>query len=305
MIHSAVDDAAPCPLCGSPSDPAFRVGDRNRGLGRTQFLYRKCRGCRSLFNAEVPADLSDYYTADYYRWPEPAELDRHAASEQPRVDLIRRFAPSGRLVEIGAGFGLFARAAKLAGFEVTAIEMNGPCCDYLQSTVGVGAVCSNDPVEVLRGLPAPDVVAMWHSLEHVPDPWAVTRAIGAALAPGGVLALAMPNPQSVQFRLLGRRWAHVDAPRHLYLIPLPALVVHLADQGLHLEQVTCDDPSGRHWNRFGWERAFPRRPGERTAPRVIRAASKAATQVMRPLERRPLAGAAYTAVFVKRAPGDR
>lgn len=305
MIRTVADDHQRCPLCGGPSVPAFRIEDRNRGIGSDRFVYARCRGCGTVFNTDVPADLAAFYGTGYYQWPEEGQLDLQAAAELPRVEMIRSFAPSGRLIEVGAGFGLFARAAKVAGFEVTAIEMDAPSCGYLESTVGVTAVCSNDPAQALADLPQADVVAMWHSLEHFADPWAVTAAVASSLTVGGVFALAMPNPQSIQFRILGGRWAHVDAPRHLFLIPLPTLVVHLAEHGLRLMHVTCDDPSGQHWNRFGWERALPRRPGEYTAPRVVRAVGRAATIAMRPLERRPLAGAAYTAVFVKTTPGPR
>ncbi len=305
MIRTEIDEHGRCPLCGGPSDPAFRIGDRNRQFSQDRFLYRRCRGCRTLYNAEVPADLEEYYSARYHQWPEPADLDLRAAAEQARIEMIRTFIPAGRLIEIGSSYGRFARAAKLAGFEVTAIEMDAPCCDYLETTVGVTAVCSNAPERVITELPRADVIAMWHSLEHVADPWTVTAAVASSLAPGGVLALAMPNPQSVQFRLLGSRWVHVDAPRHLFLIPFPALVVHLAEHGLHLRHVTCDDPNGQECNRFGWERAIPRRSKEQTASRVVQVAGGALTRAMRPLERRPLAGAAYTAIFAKTAERNR
>ncbi len=299
MIRTPAGDHQPCPLCGAPSDPAFRVGDRNRQFSRDRFLYRRCTGCRSLFNAEVPANLEEYYTTSYHQRPEPAQLDHRTEAERTRVEMIRTFGAPGRLIEIGSSYGLFARAAKLAGFEVTAIEMDARCCNYLETAVGVTAICSNDPARVLAALPRADVIAMWHSLEHLADPWTVTAAVASSLAPGGVLALAMPNPQSLKFRLLGSRWAHVDAPRHLFLIPFPALVVHLAEHGLQLRHVTCDDPNGQECNRFGWECAVPPRTKEGTASRAVQVAAGAVTRAMRPLERRPLSGAAYTAIFAK------
>ncbi|MGZ4336035.1 MAG: hypothetical protein ACXVRA_01820, partial [Gaiellaceae bacterium] len=59
------------------------------------------------------------------------------------------------------------------------------------------------------------------------------------------------------------------------------------------------DRDGRHWNRFGWEYAIrggPIRPSTSTTIRIV---AKMLQMALRPLERRGLNGAAYTAVFVK------
>jgi 2-polyprenyl-3-methyl-5-hydroxy-6-metoxy-1,4-benzoquinol methylase len=268
-------------------------------LGGEDFPYSRCQECRTLFNAEVPADLAKYYPADYYRWPDADQIDAGAQAEAPRVAMIAAQIGTGRLVEMGAGFGMFARAAKLAGFDVTAVEMDGACCRYLESTIGVTTVCSDAPADAVARLPPSDAVAMWHSLEHMVDPWTVMDAVAANLRTGGVLALAMPNPDAFQFRVLGKHWVHVDAPRHLFLIPLPALVGRLARRGVHLVSATTDDQSGRYWNRFGWERSLQANGGAEPPPRAVRALARAVTAAMRPVERRPMVGAAYTAIFVK------
>jgi SAM-dependent methyltransferase len=43
------------------------------------------------------------------------------------------------------------------------------------------------------------------------------------LRPGGRLIVAVPNFSSAQARWSGPAWFHLDAPRHLYHFPLPAL----------------------------------------------------------------------------------
>jgi hypothetical protein len=127
----------------------------------------------------------------------------------------------------------------------------------------------------------------------------VLEAAAANLEPGGVLALATPNPESAQFRLLGPRWAHVDAPRHLFLLPLGAITGRAAELGLRRAAVTTSDPSGRHWNRFGWEYALRRRPAAGPPPRPLALAALGLTVALRPLEHSGMRGAAYTAIFVK------
>jgi 2-polyprenyl-3-methyl-5-hydroxy-6-metoxy-1,4-benzoquinol methylase len=60
-----------------------------------------------------------------------------------------------------------------------------------------------------------DVIAIWHGIEHLPDPWAVLRQCAQQLAPHGVLVIATPNPDSIQFGIFRQYWVHLDAPRHV------------------------------------------------------------------------------------------
>jgi hypothetical protein len=55
---------------------------------------------------------------------------------------------------------------------------------------------------------------MWHVLEHVEDPADCLRRVSHWLAPGGFLVLAIPNFSSLQARVGGSRWFHLDVPRH-------------------------------------------------------------------------------------------
>jgi 2-polyprenyl-3-methyl-5-hydroxy-6-metoxy-1,4-benzoquinol methylase len=288
-----------CPLCGGRSEPAFTTTDRNRARSDERFLYRRCLACGTYFLTNVPADLEHYYGNDYYQLPEPADLDRLATVEGPKLSLITEYISNGRLVEIGPGPGTFARAARNAGFDVTAIEMDARCCDYLERAVGVTAIKSARPEEALAEGPPARAIAMWHVLEHLDRPYAVIDAAALTLEPGGVLAVAVPNPQSTQFRLLRGRWAHVDAPRHLFLIPYGALHTRLTTLGLKVLRVTSSDAAGRQWNRFGWEYAIRRFPARRSATLPISVGASLLAQVLAPVERRGLAGATYTVIAAK------
>jgi 2-polyprenyl-3-methyl-5-hydroxy-6-metoxy-1,4-benzoquinol methylase len=290
---------ARCPLCNGPTVEAFSVGDRNRGIGDERFGYRRCLTCHGYYLANPPFDLGRYYPDDYYQPPAAGELDRHANAEAPKLALLRPFATRGRLLDIGAGFGLFARAAKEAGYDVTAIEMDARCCDYMERVVGVKVVRSNTPEDALEKLGTARAVTLWHVLEHLPRPWDVLAAAAEKLEPGGALVIATPNPDSLQFRLLGARWAHVDAPRHLFLIPLAALGIRARELGLEVAHVTTSDAAGKHWNRFGWEYALRGCPAQRASTRWTATLSLLVTMLMAPLERHGLRGAAYTAVLVK------
>jgi 2-polyprenyl-3-methyl-5-hydroxy-6-metoxy-1,4-benzoquinol methylase len=294
-----------CPLCGGPARTALTARDLNRAITHERFEYRRCRDCRAYFLVSIPDDLSRYYPPEYYPMQSEPALEVAAAQEVFKVEMLAEHAEGGRLVEIGPGFGAFARAARNAGFDVTAIEMDEPSVEWLSSIVGVRAIQSAAPEEVLPTLEPSRVIAMWHVIEHLPRPWEVLESAAANLQPGGVLVIATPNPQSLQFKLLGRRWAHVDAPRHLFLIPPATLERRCEELGLRLASSTTVDPGGRHWNWFGWLYALRASPRSRPPRLHHLLAARLLATLAAPVEARGQKGCAYTSIFVKkRAPAS-
>jgi 2-polyprenyl-3-methyl-5-hydroxy-6-metoxy-1,4-benzoquinol methylase len=289
----------PCPLCGGAARHAFTATDLNRAATDEPFGYARCDACATYFASSPPEDLSPYYPQEYYELPSKQELDSVARSQADvAAELLARAGP-GRLVEIGPGVGVFARAARSVGFDVTAIEMDSRACAYLRDVAEVHAIQSAAPEDVLPTLPPSRAIVMWHVIEHLRRPWDVIEQAVGNLEVGGVLAIATPNPGSLQFRLLRRRWAHLDAPRHLYLIPADTLARRCAELGLRLASTTTNDAAGRHWNRFGWEYALRRAPRSRPATRTSALLSAAIARALSPIERRALNGCAYTSLFVK------
>lgn len=290
-----------CRFCGGESDHAFDARDRNQRVSDKTFSYHRCRRCGTVFLPEIPSDLGRYYPPTYYPpLPRYAELDRRAQAHKWRIDLVREYVLSGRLVEVGASAGFFAHLAKTAGFEVTAIEMDPRCCSHLREVVGVTVVESDDPVTAFGALNGADAVTLWHVIEHVDQPAALLAAAAHALVPGGLLVVATPHLGSLQFRLLGARWPHIDAPRHLALVPLAALDERTAELGLEREAVTTADPAGEY-DGFGWQGLLP----ARTPGPLSHVTGLLIGLIAAPIERRDMNGSAYTAVFHKRKDPER
>ncbi len=75
--------------------------------------------------------------------------------------------------------------------------MSERCCRYLSEREGIDAICSDRPLEAIAQLPAARVVALWHVLEHLPNPAEVLARVAEKVEPGGLLAIAVPNPRSL------------------------------------------------------------------------------------------------------------
>jgi len=91
-------------------------------------------------------------------------------------------------------------------FDVTAIEMDARCCEYISRAIGARAICTQDPVTGLRALGPARVISLWHVLEHLRSPETVLREVRRVLRPGGHLVFLTPNLRNplLAFNRLGR-----------------------------------------------------------------------------------------------------
>jgi len=289
-----------CPQCKHESSLYFHSKDYNRNITQDIFDHYLCPQCGLIFIMPVPVNLADYYPESYHFVPESLEyLEKGSKPERYKIEIVQDFIENGRLLEIGPAYGSFTYLAKKAGYEVEAIEMNARCCQFLNKVVGVNAINSDDPIATLAQMKPYDVIALWHVIEHLPDPWPTLNAICTSLKPGGIIVLATPNPSSFQFNIMGYRWPHVDAPRHLILIPMKLLAERLEALGMKAELITTTDLGSIGWNTFGWEFFFANLSSQLYFKKVLRRIGRLISLLFSPIEGIEGKGSAYTMVFRK------
>jgi 2-polyprenyl-3-methyl-5-hydroxy-6-metoxy-1,4-benzoquinol methylase len=292
---------ADCPICKNESSLYFQSKDYNQNITQEIFNHYRCSQCELIFIIPVPVNLADYYPESYHFVPKSSEyLEEGSKPENYKIEIVQRFVNHGRLLEIGPAYGSFTYLAKKAGFEVDAIEMNSRCCEFLNKIVGVNAINSHDPIVSLEQMEPYDVIALWHVIEHLPDPWPTLDAIYAKLKPGGIMVLATPNPSSLQFKIMGSRWPHVDAPRHLILIPMKLLAEKLESLGMQAELITTTDQGSLGWNTFGWKFFFSNLCSKSYLKKILRRIGWVVSLLSGPIEKIEGKGSAYTMVFRKR-----
>lgn len=209
----------PCVWCSAPLEDGERLPGRIR-----------CRRCGAATTDPWPSaeDLDRAYAGPYRpaegRFSGPGDwlLRRARAQLAGRLDAL---APPGPVLDVGAGEGVLLEALHAAGREVTGLEREARRPDVLDRELA--------EVEGKRA-----AVVFWHSLEHLPEPGRALEQAVALLEPEGVLVIALPNAESLQCRLFGRRWFALDPPRHLVHLGSATLRRRLAELGLTVERVS-------------------------------------------------------------------
>lgn len=162
-------------------------------------------------------------------------LRERAFGDQVMDEFLPWRNPPGRALDVGCGSGrLLGRLARV-GWEVEGVEWDPEAARVARS--------SGFPVHVggAGTLPASlgpyHLMVMVHVLEHLPRPVEGLANLRELLAPGGRIVVVYPNPESLLRRRFGVDWFPWEVPRHLNLLPIPALRKAGHRAGLELRQV--------------------------------------------------------------------
>lgn len=218
--------AAIAPTLGCPCDGRYRVaafvyeappaGETRFDLGGQIYLrrYERCEVCRHWFGAH-DIDLFGLYGSAYVdstygggdglrrRFEQVMALPAERSDNRQRVMRVLAFVAGGktgekadghrRLLDIGAGIGVFAAAMREAGWRPTGIELDPRSLVHLQSHVGIEAIGRDlltlSPADLGRF----ELVSLIKVLEHVENPVGLLAHAGSFVAEGGHLYIEVPD----------------------------------------------------------------------------------------------------------------
>jgi SAM-dependent methyltransferase len=145
---------------------------------------------------------------------------------------------SGRVLDVGSGFGFFLEALEQAGFEPYGLEVSphAVAASRRRTAASISTRGAEEP------FPFPDAyfaaITLLDVIEHLdryPDTLASCRR---TLAPGGKLFVVTLNAGSLARPLLGRRWSfHLD-PTHVHMFSAARLRQALRQAGLVPDTLT-------------------------------------------------------------------
>ena len=235
----------PCPRCGSSRClVAIEAPDR-QVPGPEKFQVSRCGGCGLLYqNPRLRAEfLSAHYPDDYAPYAvvdpslHPATLaylkrckgyghlegtERLTTKQKllgrwnAGLGLIPDFVRGGQLLEIGCASGnRLALLRSLGWQDCRGIEYSGAASATARAR---GFEVLTGPVEeVIAAIPdgTLDVIVAGFVIEHVQDPFFLTRQLAAKLRKGGQFLFSTINIESPDFRLYREHWYNLDLPRHM------------------------------------------------------------------------------------------
>jgi SAM-dependent methyltransferase len=197
----------------------------------------RCAGCGLAYLPRIPGDelvTTDLeWTAAFahdrrQRWLKTpwmrlwtsATMWLRPSREASALRWIHRYAPRGRLLDLGCGNGRLVAAALEAGDDAFGVDVSPVMIRKALRRVPPERVMCGRLADVEGPAGSFDAVVAVSYLEHEPRPAEVARRVHALLRPGGMTFFKVPNYDSRLRWLLGRRWSGYRWPAHVqYFTP--------------------------------------------------------------------------------------
>lgn len=190
----------PCPNCASPSS---QLSTKYKGNHKTfsNLSLAECSECRLVFAEPPPLanELNQYYQ-DYWKGEvaivSPSTKRYYLAQAISRIHYLKTlldFSGNLKLLDIGAGPGLFLQALKHEGIQVnySAVEPDVDQRKALTSNNSVSATYAS--IENIPSGDKFDLIILSHVLEHVTQPNQFIQSLTELLSAGGSLFIEVPN----------------------------------------------------------------------------------------------------------------
>ena len=179
-----------CPVCSSsrlhPKAVAWKDGS-----------FTLCGSCGFLFQDPPPsAEASKaFYEKDYYTELKALE-GRIREARKPLyaqvLDQLKPYQQNRRLLDVGAGFGDFMKAARDAGWVAWGLEPSFEACEEGRRIFPETLICgTSDEAQFESGFF--DAITLWNVVDCLPDPQQSLSRLRKWLRPGGCLFIRTPN----------------------------------------------------------------------------------------------------------------
>lgn len=204
-----------CPVCGACAGQLRH----SKWIREIEMRYYVCSSCGALYanpRATVESLRNLYASRDFFEGSEPGgdhlNYFSFIADEQflrktarQRIARIRRYCPTGRMLEVASAAGFFLVEARQAGYQVTGVEFSRVLAAYDEKRWSVNVI-PQSVEEIDLPAQAYDIIASWGVMTIIQDPVAYIRKVHRALKPGGVWAFNTYYHDGIWPRLVDKRW---------------------------------------------------------------------------------------------------
>ena len=218
-----------CPICNSKEFDNMFEG------------WVRCIKCRVVYNRQRKPP--NYEKSDWTQSVDPDGKLRNMLEEREDklknwygddISYVNKLKP-GRILDIGCGPGFFLSAID-ERWEKHAIEPSSQAAEYARSIYGINVIQGElGDTSYLEGFF--DIVYLYHVIEHLPDPKAISKEINRIVKLGGRLIVGTPNIDSFCARRFKQNFRLLQDPGHIILFGPHTLCSLLEACGFQVERI--------------------------------------------------------------------
>jgi SAM-dependent methyltransferase len=241
-----MEELKECPACKGTKHTFVRKC-KDFTVSAEEFKIVQCDGCSLQFTNPRPnsVEIGRYYESpDYISHSNSTKglinkiyriVRNHSIKK--KLNLITRLNKDKEqsIIDIGCGTGEFLGICQQNGWKALGIEPNEKARKQAETNWNL-EVHPESYLEKVDNKNKPNIISMWHVLEHVHLLNERLRQVHNILAENGHLIIAVPNPSSWDASHYTDTWAAYDVPRHLYHFSPEVLIDLLTKFGFeHIE----------------------------------------------------------------------
>ena len=239
-----------CPICNASSIASFIKTTAQMHSSKELFNFDQCANCQLVFlNPRVNLDnLKNYYTSYYlpYRGSEAwGKYSKLVEGSQKKLDLKRvnrvkemcSVSPKSLILDVGCGNPSFLKACQQElNCKTLGIDFSDEGWKE-QSTLFKGLDLQVAEIKDLSLNLKPDIITMWHYLEHDYTPLENLTYLKSIAKPSTTLIIEIPNFDSISRKKYNENWAGWHTPRHTSLFSPDNIKLLLDKSGWNVSQL--------------------------------------------------------------------
>lgn len=235
------------------------------GTEKSTFLFKKmpasyyrCNNCSLVYQNPQPVFefTEEIYDGEHYH-------ERYIRSEYIYLPTSRIYLENiekdlsksnfnkknATLLDIGCGIGYFLNLAKQDGYDVRGADISKWAKIYAKKKFDVDVIAGNFlEMDIVEN--SYDMVTLWQTIEHLPQPNLFLAKIYKILKPGGYICMATPDVNSWIAKFYKRLWNCFMPNEHICLFDFksmhtilernnlnPVIVKRIRDREFFFEQV--------------------------------------------------------------------
>ena len=221
-----------CPICHSNKIKYFTE--------KYGFRLSRCSYCEQLFCNPMPSksQLQYFYNSEMKDFENEffiESFEERIPIFEKRIDVIKKFVPSGNLLDVGSAIGIFLTALTRQpnSYKLCSCDPSQSACSALKERIPDIELypCMVEELEMPSHF---DAITMWDTLEHVIDPLLVSKKINSLLKKDGYWFFSTPNTHSFEWLTAGEQHVQILPPGHINLFNPTSIKILLEQAGFSL-----------------------------------------------------------------------
>lgn len=233
---------------------------------KDKFNYFCCANCGCVQIIEIPQNISDYYSNNYYSLQDvkakisnPIKLFFKKSILRPILlgnSFLLIFIPQEYKSSLGFNWQWFRKTKVGSSSEILDVGCgSGHTLNHLagygfENLTGIDPYIKKD-IHYANGVKVYkkqlgdlegkyDFIMLHHSFEHMSDPLAALNDINRLLTVEGKVLVRIPIASSYAWKKYKENWVQLDAPRHFFIHTPKSIGILCRKSGLKIIDVTYD-----------------------------------------------------------------